>query len=196
MQIDESKIIKHGVAVIQMHPTSQLVIESGTLVMNKGLPKGGVGDAQIILHENAKLIIKGDWEMFPNSSIEVHKGNTLTLGSGIMNKGSLIRCIVGMSIGYNVNIAAYCHIMDWDYHAVYDENGDCTNDRVKPTIVESNVWLCTHSVVQKGVHIGHDSVVAAGAVVTKDVPPNSMVGGVPAKVIRTGIYLRDPKKGQ
>ena len=43
------------------------------------------------------------------------------------------------------------------------------------------------AMILKGVHIGEGSIVAAGAVVTSDVPPNSLVGGVPARVIKSGI---------
>jgi len=55
-------------------------------------------------------------------------------------------------------------------------------------VVEDDCWLGAGSTVLAGVTIGHDSVVAAGAVVTRDVPPYSVVGGVPARVLRT----RDP----
>jgi acetyltransferase-like isoleucine patch superfamily enzyme len=51
-------------------------------------------------------------------------------------------------------------------------------------IVEDDVWLGANAVVIDGVHIGKGAVVAAGAVVTKDVPPHSVVAGVPARVIR------------
>jgi acetyltransferase-like isoleucine patch superfamily enzyme len=52
-------------------------------------------------------------------------------------------------------------------------------------IVEDDVWLGSNVVVTDGVHIGKGAVVAAGAVVTKDVPPHTVVAGVPAQVIRT-----------
>jgi acetyltransferase-like isoleucine patch superfamily enzyme len=55
----------------------------------------------------------------------------------------------------------------------------------KPVIVEARAWIGNRSIVLKGVTIGHDSVVAAGSVVTQDVPPRTIVAGVPAKVIRS-----------
>jgi len=51
-------------------------------------------------------------------------------------------------------------------------------------IIEDDIWIGANAVVLPGVTIGHHSVVAAGAVVTKDVPPHSLVAGVPAKVIK------------
>lgn len=55
----------------------------------------------------------------------------------------------------------------------------------KPITVERNVWIAAGAIVIGGVTIGENSVVAAGAVVTKSVPPNSLVGGNPARVIRS-----------
>ncbi|MDY2949120.1 MAG: CatB-related O-acetyltransferase, partial [Lachnospiraceae bacterium] len=51
-------------------------------------------------------------------------------------------------------------------------------------LVDDDVWIGYGVVVMSGVHIGQGAVIAAGAVVTKDVPPYSIVGGVPAKVIK------------
>lgn len=51
-------------------------------------------------------------------------------------------------------------------------------------IVEDDVWIGFRSIILSGVHIGKGSVIAAGSVVTKDVPPYAIVGGVPAKVIK------------
>jgi acetyltransferase-like isoleucine patch superfamily enzyme len=55
----------------------------------------------------------------------------------------------------------------------------------KPIVIENNVWVAAGSTVIGGVTIGENAVVAAGSVVTKDVPPNTLVGGNPAKVLRS-----------
>jgi acetyltransferase-like isoleucine patch superfamily enzyme len=54
----------------------------------------------------------------------------------------------------------------------------------KPIVIEKNVWIAAGATIFGGVTIGENSVVAAGSVVTKDVPPNTLVGGNPARVIR------------
>jgi acetyltransferase-like isoleucine patch superfamily enzyme len=55
----------------------------------------------------------------------------------------------------------------------------------KPIVIERNVWIAAGAIVIGGVAVGENSVVAAGSVVTKDVPPNTLVAGNPARVIRS-----------
>lgn len=55
----------------------------------------------------------------------------------------------------------------------------------KPIVVEDDSWIGAGSIITQGVTIGKHSVVAAGAVVTKDVPPHSLVAGIPAKIIKS-----------
>jgi acetyltransferase-like isoleucine patch superfamily enzyme len=54
----------------------------------------------------------------------------------------------------------------------------------KPIVIEKNVWIAAGAIIIGGVTVGENSVVAAGSVVTKDIPPSTLVGGNPAKVIR------------
>lgn len=60
----------------------------------------------------------------------------------------------------------------------------CEADSKGNIIIDDDVWLSANSTIMSGVHIGQGAVVAAGAIVTKDVPPYAIVGGVPAKVIK------------
>lgn len=94
--------------------------------------------------------------------------------------------IIGpVEIGSHVNLAqgitvtALNHNFN-DTNKRIDEQGVSTN----PVTIEDDVWIGANAVILPGVTIGNHSVVAAGAVVTKDVPPHSLVAGVPAKVIK------------
>ena len=94
--------------------------------------------------------------------------------------------IIGpVKIGNNVNLAqgitvtALNHNFS-DSNKRIDEQGVSTS----PVIIEDDVWIGANAVVLPGVKIGNHCVIAAGAVVTKDVPPHSLVAGVPAKVIK------------
>ena len=94
--------------------------------------------------------------------------------------------IIGpVDIGNHVNLAqgitvtALNHNFS-DTNKRIDEQGVRTN----PVTIEDDVWVGANAVILPGVTIGEHCVVAAGAVVTKDVPPHSLVAGVPAKVIK------------
>jgi acetyltransferase-like isoleucine patch superfamily enzyme len=99
-------------------------------------------------------------------------------------------CTVGakqcVRIGPDCLIAEMVSIRDSD-HAFsetdrpYREQGHLS----APVVVGRNVWLGSKVVVGRGVHIGDNAIVGAGAVVTRDVPANSLAVGVPARVIRT-----------
>jgi len=54
-----------------------------------------------------------------------------------------------------------------------------------PIIIEDNVWICEGAIILGGVLVGKNAIIAANSVVTKDVPPNCIVGGIPAQIIRT-----------
>lgn len=77
-----------------------------------------------------------------------------------------------------------------DSHAIYDSE---TGTRINPAesiLVGNRVWFGNKTTVLKGVKIGDNSVVATGAIVTHDVPSNSIVAGVPAKVVKSNIIWR------
>ena len=94
--------------------------------------------------------------------------------------------IIGpVMIGSHVNLAqgitvtALNHNFE-DTEKRIDEQGVSTN----PVTIGDDIWIGANAVILPGVSIGRHSVIAAGAVVTKDVPPHSLVAGVPAKIIR------------
>ena len=94
--------------------------------------------------------------------------------------------IIGpVTIGSHVNLAqgitvtALNHNFE-DTEKRIDEQGVSTNQ----VTIGDDIWIGANAVILPGVSIGHHSVIAAGAVVTKDVPPHSLVAGVPAKIIR------------
>lgn len=58
-------------------------------------------------------------------------------------------------------------------------------DRVRPVVIGNNVWICGNTIILPGVTIGDNSVVAAGSVVRSNVPPNTVVAGNPAEIVRS-----------
>lgn len=88
-----------------------------------------------------------------------------------------------VTIGQRTQVSWNCQIMDTDFHTIYDENGLAAPD-VLPVEIGSDVLIGTNAIILKGVRIGSGAVVAAGSVVTRDVPENCVVAGNPARVIR------------
>ena len=84
-----------------------------------------------------------------------------------------------VNLAQGITVTALNHIFENSEKRI-DEQGVSTST----VIIEDDIWIGANAVVLPGVTIGHHSVVAAGAVVTKDVPPHSLVAGVPAKVIK------------
>lgn len=89
-------------------------------------------------------------------------------------------------IGANVTLATPNHplIAEERHNADYPD-GRHDLEFSDPITIKDGCWICSGAIICGGVTIGENSVVAAGAVVTKDVPPSSLVAGVPAKVLRT-----------
>ena len=94
--------------------------------------------------------------------------------------------IIGpVTIGHHVNLAqgitvtALNHKFENPYIRI-DEQGVST----KPVVIGNDIWVGANAVIPPGITIGDHSVIAAGAIVTKDVPPHSLVAGIPAKVIK------------
>jgi acetyltransferase-like isoleucine patch superfamily enzyme len=86
----------------------------------------------------------------------------------------------GLSFGHSVNLGSHVSIYTRE-HAVDDPNFAETG---APVAVGDHAWIASHAIVLPGINIGEGAVVAAGAVVVKDVRPFSMVGGNPARLIR------------
>ncbi len=87
-----------------------------------------------------------------------------------------------IDIGDEVMIANKTNLVTGGHPVQPDERFDYLTGA--PITIESNVWIGTAATILQGVTIGAGSVVAAGAVVTHDVPPRTLVAGIPAKVIR------------
>jgi acetyltransferase-like isoleucine patch superfamily enzyme len=95
-------------------------------------------------------------------------------------------------IGKNVTIAGRVYITDHDHEFEHpDLPAIKAGLRIAPVVIEDEAWLGEGCAILKGVRIGKRAVVGANAVVTKDVPPFTVVGGVPARVIKKINILQE-----
>ena len=91
----------------------------------------------------------------------------------------------GVWIGASVTVATPLHPYLAEERMIREyPDGEHDLEYAKPITLKKNCWICSGAVISGGVTVGENSIVAAGAVVTKDVPDHCIVGGVPAKVIR------------
>ena len=84
-----------------------------------------------------------------------------------------------VNLAQGITITALNHIFS-DPQKRIDEQGVSTDQ----VIIEDDTWIGANAVILPGVTIGRHSVIAAGAVVTKDIPPHSLAAGIPAKIIK------------
>ena len=109
-------------------------------------------------------------------------GKNITLGKRVfINSGCCFQDQGGIEIGDDVLIGQQVVIATLNHDLSPEKRG---NMMPKPVKIGNKVWIGAHATILAGVTIGDNSVVAAGAVVTKNVPPNTVVAGVPAKVIK------------
>ncbi|NJN43960.1 MAG: acyltransferase [Anaerolineae bacterium] len=135
-----------------------------------------LGSGTIVMH-GAVLHVYNFRDM-PHSGIKIGQNS-------LVGEYSVIRGQGGVDIGNRVYTSPFTQIIG---------SRSCFNDPNKPFVdqgitaqgihIEDDVWIGASAIITDGVRIGKGAVVAAGAVVTKDVPPYTVVGGVPAKVIR------------
>lgn len=137
----------------------------------------------LIVKDNAKLIVKGRFSIFSGCRIGVTENAILELGSGYINYDSKIYCFDHITIGNDVVISENVTIRDSDNHELIDSK----HVKAQPIKIGNHVWIGLNATILKGVNIGDGAVIAAGAVVTKNVPAKCLAAGVPAKVIKENV---------
>lgn len=143
----------------------------------------GYSPSTVKIDEGGQFKINGKFVFHTGIFISVNKNAVLEIGSGYTNNNVEIICFKSIKIGENVAISKNVIIRDSDNHII---NGDVLG-MTQPIEIGNNVWIGIGALILKGVKIGDGSIIAAGAVVNKDVPPNTLVGGVPAKVIKENV---------
>jgi len=130
------------------------------------------------------LEINGNFTFCGGNTITIFKGATCKInGDGYMNENASISCAKLVEIGKGTIISDYVSILDWDAHTIIGQE----KDMAKPVKIGEHCWIGLKSTILKGVTIGDGAIIAAGAVVTKDVPAKAVAAGVPAKVIRENV---------
>lgn len=148
--------------------------EKGVRILKRN-GKISVGD-RVFLHRGVKLSacgtegkaeIKIGERSYIGDRTEIHAGKSVTIGNGVL-------------------IAWNCNITDRDYHKFESDS-----ERVEPVVIGDHVWIGLGSTILKGVSIGEGAVIAAGSVVTRDVPKRALAAGNPAKVVKENVSWKE-----
>lgn len=158
-------------------------------------PTAKVNFRWIRFHSGSRLEI-GEGSIMEGRLVSERDGACIVIGRNTFIGGSLIASATRIEVGDDVLISWGCNIVDHNSHAIsweqrkqdvrdwYHDKKDWTHVIVKPVKIGNKSWLGLNVIVLKGVEVGEGAVVAAGSVVTKDVPAWTVVAGNPAKVIR------------
>ena len=136
----------------------------------------------LFMAKNSKLSVC-DFNVLAGCRIDIGKGAQLKLCSGFLNYNSTICCHTKITIGKECFISENVFIRDSNNHEIVRAG----YVKAAPITIGNHVWIGMGAKILSGVHIGDGAVIASGSIVNKDVPPNTLVGGVPAKVIRENV---------
>ncbi len=139
------------------------------------------------IHRTVRLLHRDDTEIMIGDHANFFRGSEIlgpvTIGDRVfINRDAYIR--PKTTIGDNVAIGPFVRLIT-DTHELGPAHKRAGKSRFDPIVIGDGSWIGASVTILAGVTIGRGCVVAAGSIVTKDVPDNTLVGGVPAKPIRT-----------
>lgn len=168
--------------VVQMNAGAQMILKGKLTVGTKQVKKSRT-ETRILLEDNAKMTVDGEFDVYANSYIRVFPNSHLILHGGFINENVQISCGETIEIGEGATIGRDVCIRSYDGHTI-EEDGYKIAEPIK---IGRHVWIGQGATILKGVTIGDGAIVASGAIVTKNVPAHSIVGGIPAKVIKENV---------
>ena len=190
LKLRKHNVNKMGFAAIAMKGAknslsdhSDINVRRGRFTFNAKWDKCDPFHSMLVMAEDSHLIVENSFDIYSGAKVYVNKGATLRLGSGFINHNLNLSCFKSISIGKGVVISENVTFRDSDDHSIVSSQRPMT----QPIIVGDHVWIGMNATILKGVRIGNGAIIAAGAVVTRDVPDNAMAGGVPARIIKTDV---------
>lgn len=162
---------------------SVIVGRDACFAFNEPWSRAALEPGSLIVGRNATFIIEGGHFCIRSGAfVELKEGATLRIKGhgGYIARNVQIECRGIIEIGAGVAIGPDVIIRDCDGHPMNDQ----AVAPIKNVKIGDKVWIGARAMIMKGVTIGNGSIVAAGAIVTKDVPPNCIAAGAPARVIR------------
>ena len=157
----------------------------GRLHLGSRWEHGSYMPSEFKLCQGGSLRIDGTFAIYTGCVVSVQPGARLVLGSGYVNTKATIDAFEEVVIGHGAAISSGVTIRDSDNYSI-----DGKEPVSGPIRIGDHVWIGLNATILKAVTIGEGAVIAAGAVVTRDVPPRALAAGVLARVIREGVSWR------
>lgn len=132
----------------------------------------------------------GNYIGFRKCVFAIDTNATINIGNNVGMSSAMLVAHTSIEIQDFVNIGADVRILDSDFHSLnFQERRnsltDQKNKKTSPVIIENDVFIGTGSIILKGVRIGARSIIAAGSVVSKNIPADEIWGGNPACFIKS-----------
>jgi acetyltransferase-like isoleucine patch superfamily enzyme len=172
-----SDTVIDGADRITFEPGAELLVGLGSFGLTHA------GDTSVIrVRPGAAFHVGGRVALQRGVRIVVD-GGRLSIGANtnVNGLGTKFLCAESVTIGSGCTFSWEVQVLDNDFHAITVDG--VQQPKTAPVVIGDRVWVGTRAVILKGVTIGDGAIVAAGAVVNKDVPAGAIVAGVPAKVV-------------
>lgn len=169
------------------------VIKKAQINLNDYFLMAGNEDSGLNMSEGSLICGKN---VSLHANIRILNGKMKVGDNSNINKGAMVSCMSSITLGNHVMMSYNCVLFDNNSHPVSSSvrakeveagfpNGtklDYSTVKCSSVTIEDHCWVGLHSIILKGVYIGKNAVVAAGAVVTKNVPENTLVYGNPGQL--------------
>ncbi len=159
--------------------------EGSTINLGNGFSIGN--NVRIMVEKGASLILGDHCDIADHSFIYIRSGAKFQCGNGCSFGRLTIQGFIDINIGHDFLGGHGVVLRDGDGHDIL---GMAQPNYPKRIVIGDRVWMGEGVTILKGVQIGNDSVVANGSIVTKVFPDKSLIGGVPASILREGIFWR------
>lgn len=153
------------------------------LHLGTAFERGKYNSTGLKIDEGGELIVNGIFSFHTGCEINIADGARLEVGSGYAANDVDISCFNHIRIGQYVAISKGVAISDSNDHTIKGMEDSSS----KPVIIGEHVGIGMRAMILTGVNIGDGAIIAAGALVIKDVPAKCFVGGVPAKIIKEDV---------
>lgn len=164
---------------------NHIIIKKGVILANMMIYMRG-DDHVLIISEKCRYSGGSVWFEDHHCKIEIGEGSTFESAHLAATEPNC-----SITVGKDCMFSNEIEVRTGDSHSIIDE---LTKERInyaENVALGDHVWVGAKATILKGVNIGSNSIISTGAIVTSDIPANSIAAGIPAKVIKTGVnWLR------